>query len=115
MITTTRPVPNSPAVTLKVLRLRTPAGKITVLLTPENGVVRAAGFCTPEVLLARLPPAMSARGAVAVPARGPVADGVAAYSDGDLAALGAVSVDQAGGPFLQPGSAGQQSRRSWTG
>lgn len=101
MITTTRPVPNSTAVTLKVLRLRTPVGRIAVILTPENDVVQAAGFCTPDVLLARLPPGLSTRGAVAAPARGPVADAVAAYSDGDLNALGAVPVDQPGGPFLQ--------------
>jgi len=58
------------AVTLKVLRLRAPVGRIAVILTPENDVVQAAGFCTPDVLLARLPPGLSTRGAVAAPRGG---------------------------------------------
>lgn len=102
-ITTTRgatgTVLQTPA--LEVLRLPTPAGALAVLLTPEDGVVRAAGFCDPSQLLARLSPVLSARGAVSVPPSGPVADAVAGYGDGELAALDAVPVDQPGGPFLQ--------------
>ncbi len=41
-----------------------------MILTPENDVVQAAGFCTPDVLLARLPPGLSTRGAVAAPRGG---------------------------------------------
>lgn len=89
------------AVPLESLQLPTPAGLITVLLTPEDGVVRAAGFCPPEALLGRLAPALSARGTRAAPAHGPVAEAVAAYGDGDPAALDAVPVDQPGGPFHQ--------------
>lgn len=86
---------------LEVLALPTPAGWLAVLLTPEDGLVRAAGFCPPEVLLARTAPALQARGTRAAAPRGPVADAVAAYGDGDLAALDAVPLDQPGGPFHQ--------------
>lgn len=86
---------------LHCLRLPTPAGQVTVLQTPEDGVIRAAGFCLPKTLQHRLPPGLSARGTTLAPVRGPVADAVAAYGDGDLSALDAVPVAQPGGPFHQ--------------
>ncbi|SDQ78273.1 methylated-DNA--[protein]-cysteine S-methyltransferase [Quadrisphaera sp. DSM 44207] len=89
------------AAALQVLRLPTPAGEVAVILTPEDGVVRAAGFCGPDVLAARLAPALSVRGLRPAPARGPVADALAAYADGDVDALDAVPVEQPGAPFLQ--------------
>ena len=89
------------AARLESLQLPTPAGLVTVLLTPEDGVVRAAGFCPPEALQARLLPALSVRRTTATPARGPVADAVTSYGDGDPTALDTVLVDQPGGPFHQ--------------
>ncbi len=86
---------------LELLRLPTPAGALAILLTPEDGVVRAAGFCSPEALEVRLSPALADRGIAAGPTAGPVADAVAAYGDGNLTALNGVPVDQPGTPFLQ--------------
>jgi methylated-DNA-[protein]-cysteine S-methyltransferase len=108
---------------LIALELPSPAGTLAVLVSPEDGVVRAAGFTAPNILLGRLPMALRARGTVAAPAgpagvvggrpgaaaAGPaaagalsrIADAVAAYSAGDLAALDAVTVEQDGGPFFQ--------------
>lgn len=87
---------------LAVQLLSTPAGLLAVLVTPEDGLVRAAGFDPPEALLARLPAVLRARGlARRSSARGPVAEAVAAYADGELAALDSVPTDQPGGPFLQ--------------
>jgi methylated-DNA-[protein]-cysteine S-methyltransferase len=86
---------------LAIVRLATPAGPLTVLLTPEDGVVRAAGFCPSEDLASRLPQELRVRGGRGAAARGAVADAVAAYGDGDLAALGRVPVHQRGSEFLQ--------------
>lgn len=83
---------------LEVLRMGTPAGVITVLISPDDGVVRAAGFRPTADLLTRLPPGYDACGAAS--SRGPVADAVVAYGDGDLTALDAVPVAQPGGPFM---------------
>lgn len=88
-------------VPLQALQMPTPAGQVAVLMTPEDGVVRAAGFCPPEALVGRLAPALSVRGTRAAPARGPIAEAVAAYGDGDPAGLDTVLVDQPGGPFHQ--------------
>lgn len=89
---------SSDACALGVLQLATPAGPITVLLTADE-VVRAAGFCAPAALLARLPSGFVVSGRLS--ARGGLADAVAAYGDGDLAALDAVAVEQSGGPFMR--------------
>ena len=86
---------------LHVLDLATPAGRLGVVLTPEDGLVRAAGFTAPEALLARLAPPLAERGTAPGDDRGPVALAVAAYADGELPALDAVAVEQPGGPFLQ--------------
>ena len=89
---------------LHVLDLATPAGRLGVVLTPEDGLVRAAGFTAADTLLdrlARLAPRLTERGTAEGDARGSVARAVAAYADGDLGALDAVAVDQPGGPFMQ--------------
>ncbi|WP_249669281.1 methylated-DNA--[protein]-cysteine S-methyltransferase [Cellulomonas hominis] len=94
---------------LLAVALPTPAGELAVLLTPE-GVVRAAGFAPVAAMVARLPLALSTRGHELLPAdalagrgAGPaaVADAVARYADGDVAALDGVPVEQPGGPFQQ--------------
>jgi methylated-DNA-[protein]-cysteine S-methyltransferase len=83
--------------------LLTPAGDLTVLLTPEDGVVRASGFTGADALTARLAPELRARGTDGHPSAAgqPVADAVQAWSTGALDALDAVPVAQPGGPFLQ--------------
>lgn len=86
---------------LAAIELPTPAGMLAVLLTPEDGVVRAAGFGTVPELAARLAPDLVARGTRRGPTRGPVPAAVAAYADGDFAALDSVPVAQPGGPFRQ--------------
>ena len=78
----------------------TPVGPLAVIVTPEDGVTRASGFTPAEDVASRLAPDLRARGLRAA-ARGPVADAVAAYADGDLDALDTVEVAQPGGPFLQ--------------
>lgn len=104
---------------LIALELPTPAGTLAVLVSPEDGVVRASGFTAPNVLVGRLPMALRVRGTVAAPAEpggGPgaaprgaappgalstITEAVAAYSAGDLGALDRVTVEQDGGPFFQ--------------
>lgn len=86
---------------LELLQLSTPVGPLAVLTTPEDGVVRAAGFGPVESLLMRLTPDLRARATAPGPADGPVATAVLAYVDGDHRALDAVPVAQPGGPFLQ--------------
>ncbi|HSK26486.1 MAG TPA: methylated-DNA--[protein]-cysteine S-methyltransferase [Jiangellales bacterium] len=88
-----------------VLVLPTPGGPLTVLLTPEDGVVRASGYTGVEDQVARLAPDLRRGGYRAVPpsdpVAGPVADAVAAYSAGRVDALADVPVAQPGGAFLQ--------------
>ena len=78
------------------------------LVTPEDGVVRAAGFTTPDdpeaaelwARLARLDPPTAARGIAAHPAEaGAVAAALRAYQRGDLAALDGLPVRQRESPF----------------
>jgi methylated-DNA-[protein]-cysteine S-methyltransferase len=106
---------------LVALVLPTPAGSLAVLISPEDGVVRASGFTEPTVMLGRLPMALRVRGTVAAPSAGgdsdhagvgavagpavraiaAITDAVHAYSAGDLAALSTVAAAQDGGPFFQ--------------
>lgn len=86
---------------LHTLQLPSPAGRLAVVLTSEDGIVRAAGFTAVPDLLARLAPALLARGTTGGDLEGPVPRAFAAYVDGDLDALAQVSAEQAGGPFLQ--------------
>jgi len=113
MTTTTTP-PATPAAAagtgpLLATTFPTPAGPLSVLMTPD-GVVRAAGFAPLDATAARVPPDLAARGhAVLTPAElagrgaGPalVADAVARYAAGEGDALDVVPVEQPGGPFQQ--------------
>lgn len=78
------------------------------LVTPEDGVVRAAGFATPAdpeaaelwARLARLDPPTAARGIAAHPTdAGAVAAALHAYRAGELTALDALPVRQRESPF----------------
>jgi methylated-DNA-[protein]-cysteine S-methyltransferase len=87
---------------LSALVLPTPAGPLTVLLTPEDQTVRAAGFAPVADMAARLDVALRNRGVQETSSvLGPVADAVRRYADGDLDALAEVPVAQPGGPFTQ--------------
>ncbi|WP_042215781.1 methylated-DNA--[protein]-cysteine S-methyltransferase [Demequina mangrovi] len=80
--------------------LETPFGTLTVLVTPEDGVVRSSGFRPMRDTLAALPSRLQARGW----AEGPlpeVVDAIAAWLEGDGDAITAVPVAQEGGPFFQ--------------
>jgi len=93
-----------PTAPLEALELATPVGTLAVLVTPEDGVVRAAGFTPVAEQQGRLPAVLAARGARPGSADGPAAAvvaAVAAYSDGETGALDAVPVAQPGGAFLQ--------------
>jgi methylated-DNA-[protein]-cysteine S-methyltransferase len=81
--------------------LPTPAGPLSVLVTPEDDVVRASGFSSLDDQASRLAPDLRVRGCRTVPPSGPVAEAVAAYAAGRLDALDDVVVAQPGGPFLQ--------------
>ncbi|WP_125098597.1 methylated-DNA--[protein]-cysteine S-methyltransferase [Leucobacter chromiireducens] len=79
-----------------------------VIWTPEDGLVRAAGFATAEDPLAhsllerlvRLDPALGGRGLAAEETPdGPIPDAVRAYAAGDLGALDAIPVAQPETPF----------------
>jgi methylated-DNA-[protein]-cysteine S-methyltransferase len=86
-----------------------PAGDLTFVLTPEDGVVRVAGFSPLPDVVERIPAALSERGVDVVapddvaehPTLEVVVRAVERYAAGDLAALDAVPVEQPGGPFFQ--------------
>lgn len=86
---------------LQALTVPTPAGPVGVLLTPEDDIVRAAGFWAPEALLERLSPVLRARGTVAGSLRCPAGAALQAYADGEIEALERAVVEQPGGPFQQ--------------
>ena len=79
-----------------------------VIWTPEDGAVRAAGFATAAdpaadslvERLARLDPALAARGLAAAPdPAGPIGDALRAYAAGDTEAVDAIHVAQPETPF----------------
>jgi methylated-DNA-[protein]-cysteine S-methyltransferase len=86
-----------------------PAGDLTFVLTPEDGVVRVAGFSPLADVAARIPAALAERGLEVVapddvadhPTLEPVVRAVERYAAGDVAALDDVPVEQPGGPFFQ--------------
>lgn len=86
---------------LSALVLPTPAGALSVLFSPEDEVVRAAGFAPVAEMTARLSPQVRLRGVTEVAATGAVAEAVRRYADGELRALDSVRVEQPGGPFTQ--------------
>lgn len=108
-LTASTPAAPGPAEPLLVATLDTPAGGLTVVLTPQ-GTVRAAGFADAAHMIGRLAPALAARGtrtvdSAGLQAAGPgpalVAQAVQRYAAGDLTALDEVPVEQPGGPFQQ--------------
>jgi len=101
MTQTAKPAAHRSLAALQAVELSTPAGMLAVLSTPEDGVVRAAGFVSPAELAARLSPDLRVRGTTTGSRTGSIAQAVEAYSDGDLQALDGMAVEQAGGPFLQ--------------
>ncbi|WP_062318717.1 methylated-DNA--[protein]-cysteine S-methyltransferase [Demequina maris] len=78
----------------------TPFGTLTVLATPEDGVVRSSGFRPMRDTVAALPSHLQARGLVDgdMPV---VADAVDAWLAGDGDAITHVPAEQDGGPFFQ--------------
>ncbi|MET0424927.1 MAG: methylated-DNA--[protein]-cysteine S-methyltransferase [Actinoplanes sp.] len=80
--------------------LDTPAGPLTIVVSPA-GAVRAAGFTAdPSELLSLIHPALRAP-AEAADDIGPAADKARSYFDGDLTALDEVVVEQhTGGAFM---------------
>ncbi|MCX7521419.1 methylated-DNA--[protein]-cysteine S-methyltransferase [Microbacterium sp. STN6] len=87
--------------TLDLLRAETPGGVFTVLRTPEDGVVRAGGYGSPDTLVSRLDPGLRERGVRERTGADPLFDRFAAYADGELAALDDIPVHQPGGAFHQ--------------
>ena len=86
-----------------------PAGDLTFVLTPEDGVVRVAGFSPLVDVAERIPESLAARGLDVVapedvadhPTLEPVVRAVERYAAGDVTALDDVPVEQPGGPFFQ--------------
>lgn len=78
----------------------TPFGELNILITPEDGVVRAAGFRPLRDVGAGLRADLSLRGREPGDTR-PVTDAVEAWLAGDADAITAVPVEQPGGPFFQ--------------
>lgn len=78
----------------------TPFGELNVFATPDDGIVRAAGFKAVQDVAVQLPTAVGVRGwdKGELP---DVARAVAAWLEGDANALTAVQVEQTGGPFFQ--------------
>ena len=89
--------------------LPTPVGPLAVILTPEDGVVRAAGFEAVDPTVRRLPAPLRERGvreltapeAAADAAFAAVVAAVTRYVAGDGSALATVPAEQPGGPFFQ--------------
>ncbi|GMA32673.1 methylated-DNA--[protein]-cysteine S-methyltransferase [Litorihabitans aurantiacus] len=78
----------------------TPAGEAHAAITPEDGVVRLFGWLDAEANVARLAPALAARGIEEGEGPASVRDAVARYTAGDLDAIDAIAVDQPGGEFF---------------
>lgn len=88
------------SVPLVTASFSTPFGELNVFASPDDHVVRAAGFKPMQDVAFQLPTAMGTRG------WGPgelpdVARAVAAWLAGDAGALATVRVEQSGGPFFQ--------------
>lgn len=87
----------------------TQAGPLAVVVSPEDAVVRGAGFESVDRTIDRLPAELRARGvrtlslgeATDHPALDAVVGAVQRYVAGDALALDAIAVEQPGGPFFQ--------------
>ncbi len=78
----------------------TPFGPLAVVVSPEDGVLRASALASLATLIDRLAPALARRGVV--PGENPaIARAVAAWLAGDGDALTQVPAVQAGGSFMQ--------------
>nr|WP_296063633.1 methylated-DNA--[protein]-cysteine S-methyltransferase [uncultured Actinoplanes sp.] len=86
---------------LKYHTMDTPAGPLTLVVSPTNAV-RAAGFTTDvDELLPQIHPDLSAE-AHEVDDVGPIGERVRSYFDGDFAAIDDVVVEQhSGGEFMR--------------
>ena len=79
---------------------KTPFGELNVLATPEDEVVRAAGFRPLRDIASQLHTSFGTRGWT--PGELPdVSRAIAAWLDGDARMLSSVPIDQPGGPFFQ--------------
>lgn len=78
----------------------TPFGHLSVLASPDDGTVRAAGFGSVRDVASQLHTSIGVRGWE--PGDMPVVDrAVQAWLDGDASLLASVPVEQPGGPFFQ--------------
>ena len=85
---------------LVVVKCETPGGALFVVSDPVAEIVVASAFGTRSAAERHLPPELASRGIRrAASSAGSVA--VAAWADGDLAALDAITVQQPGTDFLQ--------------
>jgi methylated-DNA-[protein]-cysteine S-methyltransferase len=78
----------------------TPFGPLVVVVTPEDGMLRASGFRPLTEVAEWLSPGHASRGWQVGPIPH-VADAVAAWLAGDAQAIVAVEVEQDGGEFFQ--------------
>lgn len=102
-MTSPQPLPAAPPLhtaPLHAAQYPTPFGSLAVIVTPEDGVVRASGFRPVEEIAGRVSPRFAGRGWVTA-SIDHIADAVAAWLDGDGSALTAVRAEQDGGPFFQ--------------
>ena len=87
----------------------TPAGPLAFVVTPEDAVVRGAGFESVDRTVDRLPAELRERGvhtltlaaAAANPATSAAVAAVQRYAAGDVDALDAIEAEQPGAPFFQ--------------
>lgn len=78
----------------------TPFGPVSVVVTPEDGILRASSLSPLASLVDGLPAVLARRGVV--PGENPViARAVSAWLTGDGSALASVPAWQAGGSFMQ--------------
>jgi methylated-DNA-[protein]-cysteine S-methyltransferase len=78
----------------------TPFGPVAVLVSPEDGVLRASSLSSLSHLVGTLPPTLARRGVD--PGENPrIARAIAAWVAGDGSALAAVPAWQDGGSFMQ--------------
>ncbi|MEX0914045.1 MAG: MGMT family protein [Demequina sp.] len=78
----------------------TPFGTLSVFVTPEDGVVRASGFSALDHIATRVASRFAARGWV-LESLLHTDRAVAAWLEGDGAAITAVAAEQDGGEFFQ--------------
>lgn len=100
MSTSATTAPATATEALILARYPTPAGTAHAVITPEDGVVRLFGWLDPTPNVERLKPALLGRGVTEGEGPTSIRDAVARYTDGDLAALDEIPVDQPGGEFF---------------